>query len=240
MSDQEKTAEELALEQEQAQALAAQELEELKTKAAALNLSYHPSISAAKLREKITAYLALQNNPAATPAAPSDDAAVGEGADADAPAQVTDGAVEAAVQTNSKGEEETVFAPVENEVQKRRRIRNEQLKLVRIRVQCMNPNKKEWPGEIFTVGNTAVGTIKKFVPFNTGSDDVEGYHVPQMILTMMQQRECQVFFTKKSKNGVKVRQGRMIKEFAIEVLPDLSEQELRELARRQAVAAGQD
>jgi hypothetical protein len=115
-------------------------------------------------------------------------------------------------------------------------LRNEQLALVRIRLTCMNPMKSEWEGEIFTVGNGLVGSITKYVPFN--ADD--GWHVPKILLDTLQDRQCQIFVTVKSKNGVNVRQGKLIKEFSIEILPPLTEKELQELARRQAVAEATD
>lgn len=136
------------------------------------------------------------------------------------------------------GEEETKNegkgsdAPVETEAQKRLRLMQEATKLVRIRVTCMNPAKKEWEGEIITVGNAGVGTYKKYIPFNAD----EGWHVPNIIYQALQERQCQVFVSTKTKNGVTIRQGKMIKEFAIEVLPPLTEEELKDLAQRQAMA----
>ena len=100
----------------------------------------------------------------------------------------------------------------------------------------MNPMKNEWPGEIFTTGNDVVGTFKKYVPFN--ADD--GWHVPHIIYEMIRDRQCQVFTTTRTKNGVGVRQGKLIKEFAVEVLSDLTEAELAELAQRQAMAKAVD
>lgn len=184
-----------------------QELEALKARATLLKVDFHPSIGAAKLREKIAAKMAE---------VPDDDASVD---DAPPPA---------------------VAAPVavaETEAQKRLRLRREAEKLVRIRVTCMNPAKKEWEGEIITVGNATVGTLKKFIPFN-GAD--EGWHVPHMMYQVLKDRMCQVFYTEKTKNGVSVRKGRLIKEFAIEVLPDLTQADLDELARRQAMAKSID
>ena len=108
----------------------------------------------------------------------------------------------------------------------------EATKLVRIRVTCMNPAKKEWEGEIITVGNAGVGTYKKYIPFNAD----EGWHVPNIIYQALQERQCQVFVSSKTKNGVTIRQGKLIKEFAIEVLPPLTEEELKDLAQRQAMA----
>lgn len=116
--------------------------------------------------------------------------------------------------------------------QKRGRLRKEAMRLVRVRVACMNPMKKEWEGEILTVGNSAIGTVKKYVPFNAD----EGWHVPHVIYEQLRDRQCQIFVSGKSKSGVTVRQAKLIKEFAVEVLPPLTEEELAELARRQSMA----
>jgi hypothetical protein len=45
-----------------------------------------------------------------------------------------------------------------------------------------------------------------------------------------------VFYPVKTMHGVTVRKGKLIKEFAIEVLPQLTPEELRDLAQRQAMA----
>ena len=80
---------------------------------------------------------------------------------------------------------------VETEGQKRQRLRKQAAELVRIRVTCMNPAKREWEGEIITAGNSAVGTFKKYIPFNAD----EGWHVPRIIYNHLVERECQVFVT---------------------------------------------
>lgn len=104
---------------------------------------------------------------------------------------------------------------------------------VRIMVTCMNPNKKDWQGEMFSVGNAKIGTFKKFVPFETE------WHVPRIILNMMKARKCQVFYTERDpRTKLKARKGKLIKEFAIEELPPLTEAELQDLAQRQAMANG--
>ena len=164
------------------------ELEQLKAKADELGVSYHPQISAAKLREKLSAVSGLEGF--------ADE------------------------------------AKDENPEDSRAKLRREATKLVRINVTCMNPSKKEWPGEIITVGNQVVGTLRKYVPFNTD----EGWHVPQMIYEVLRDRQCQVFTTTKTKNGIGVRTGKLIKEFAIDVLPPLTPEELKELAQRQAMS----
>ena len=170
------------------------ELTALKARADLLGITYHPSISVAKLRDKVA---------------------------------------------NALAEPEEVEAPVvaEESVNARRlRKQQEASELIRIRLVCMNPNKKEWDGEVITAGNSTVGTFKKYTPFNAD----EGWHVPRIIYNQLAERECQVFVSKKDARGNTTRSGKIIKEFAIEILPQLTASELNELARRQAMAKSVD
>jgi hypothetical protein len=116
----------------------------------------------------------------------------------------------------------------------RKRRAKEAGELVRIRVTCMNPAKREWSGEIFTAGNATVGTFKKYVPFGIE----EGWHVPRIIFNMIMERRCQIFQSVPDGRGGKKRVGKLIPEFAVEVLPNLTPDELRALAQRQAMANG--
>jgi hypothetical protein len=222
------------LEQDGGAPLVQDELAALKQRADLMGLKYHPSISAAKLAEKISAH--LQGDTQAEQAADADLAAADKATaavDPSVPEAVASGAVKTTINDETG---ETLYALNETPVQKRQRLRRQANELVRIRVTCMNPAKKDWAGEIFTTGNSSVGTLRKFVPFNAE----EGWYVPRMILQVMQERQCQIFVNGKSKNGVKTREPKLIKEFAIEVLPDLTEIEIKELARRQAMTNGQE
>lgn len=210
------------------------ELTSLKQRADLMGLKYHPSISAEKLKEKIAMALQGDTKPDADEDKPAATTPYMDKDDVKILASVTAGTNVKATVNDATGD--TTFAIPETENQKRLRLRNEANEQVRIRVSCLNPNKKDWQGEIFTVGNTAVGTFRKFVPFNSE----EGWHVPRLILQVMQERMCQIFVNKKTKNGITVREGKQIKEFAIEILPDLTQTEINELARRQAMANGQD
>ena len=114
-------------------------------------------------------------------------------------------------------------------------IRKEATALVRVRVTCMNPAKSAWDSEIFCVGNRHTGNLKKLVPF-----DVE-WHVPKMILDMIQSRKCQIFQSVKRKTAqgvINAVEGKIVKEYNVEILPPLTEKELEALAQRQAMAAG--
>lgn len=145
------------------------------------------------------------------------------------------------INAHLEGTKEAEAAPVvveeeqapagETLAQRNVRLRKNAAKLIRVNVTCMNPAKKEWEGEIFTAGNSIVGTYKKYVPFNTE----DGWHVPQIILNQILQRKCQVFYSAKDDRGNKIRKGKQIKEFAVDILPPLTPEELKDLAQRQAM-----
>lgn len=113
--------------------------------------------------------------------------------------------------------------------------RKESSRLIRVRIQNMNPAKKDWPGEILSVGSAKLGTYKKYVPFNSP----EPYHVPKIIYDMMVEKKCTIFHTEKDRRGDDVRKGRLVNEYALEVMPPLTPEELSALAQRQALQAGQ-
>jgi len=127
---------------------------------------------------------------------------------------------------------ETAASEVETLSAKRLRLKRQANELVRIRVSCMNPAKSEWEGEIFTCGNSLIGSVKKFVPFNAE----EGWHVPRIIFEQMKERQCQIFVAVRDARGNTTRKGKLIKEFAIEVLEPLTKEELHDLAQRQAMS----
>lgn len=128
-------------------------------------------------------------------------------------------------------EEEEVTVNEETPEQKRARLIAEATKLIRIRLTCMDPNKKGWTGEIFTVSNDIVGTVRKFVPFNAEN----GYHVPNIIYKHLKRKKRQEFRTIKTRKGMDIKQGYLVPAFAIEVLPPLTPAELKDLAQRQAM-----
>lgn len=120
--------------------------------------------------------------------------------------------------------------------QRRVRLTREAGALIRVRVTNMNPNKKEYEGEIYTVSNSVVGTFRKYVPFNAE----DGWHVPKIMLEMMKEKECQVFYTIRNERNVKVRKGKIIKELAIEYMNPLTQQEINVLGASQAARMSVD
>ena len=100
----------------------------------------------------------------------------------------------------------------------------------RVVVTCNDPMKSASEGEIISVGNDVIGDIKKYIPF----DVEEGWHVPQMILNVLETKECTVFRKKRGKDGKSVSDTKQIKAYSIRYLDPLTEDELAELAREQA------
>lgn len=142
-----------------------------------------------------------------------------------------------------EGQDETVTEPeVTNPLQPkkatpaniRQLLLDENMKLVRLRITNMDPKKKDLPGEIFTVANGYIGTIRKFIPYGEVTEG--GYHVPYCIYKQLDKRKFLNIRTSRSRNGeIKVEHS-WAKEFALEVLPQLTPAELKRLALEQAAA----
>lgn len=94
--------------------------------------------------------------------------------------------------------------------------------LVRVQVACLNPNKSTLQGEIFTLANEQVGTISKYVPFNTI------WHVPACLLRMIERRRFTQHRTVKE-NGREVTRSHLVKEFSVQRLAPLTPEEYKQL-----------
>lgn len=109
------------------------------------------------------------------------------------------------------------------------------MKLVRVRITNMDPKKKDLPGEIFTVANEFIGNVCKYVPYGEQSDD--GYHVPQCIYDQLDDRKfLNIRTVKDQKTGAPKVSTAWSKEFALEILPQLTRAELDKLAAAQKAA----
>lgn len=117
--------------------------------------------------------------------------------------------------------------------------RNEQLKLVRVRIQNLDPKKADLPGEYITVANRYVGNVRKFVPYGEVTDD--GWHIPYIIYKALERRRFLLIRTVKNKvtKQIEVKKS-WAKEFSIEILPPLTPAELKQLAISQAAAGYSD
>ncbi len=130
----------------------------------------------------------------------------------------------------SKMEESSNYGKEDPELLKKKEHEDliaEATKLIRVRVHCVNPEKAEWEGEIFTVANSVITTQRKYVPF--GVD----WHVPNIMFKMIKRRKYQQFTRTRDSKGNESRKGRDVPEFNVEVLPPLTEEELKSLAEAQ-------
>lgn len=119
---------------------------------------------------------------------------------------------------------------------KRDRIRREAMALVRCRITNLDPKKKDLPGEIFCVGNKFIGTVKKFIPYGEVTDD--GYHIPKVLFDELESRKFLHIQTSKNKQNGQIQvKTSYAKEFAIEVLPMLTPEQLAKLAAAQLAAS---
>lgn len=123
-----------------------------------------------------------------------------------------------------KKETKTAAQVKETAVQK---ARKEALKLVRVNITSMENTKNNLSGEIFTVSNAVVGTIKRYVPF--GVD----WHIEQILLNTLKEKEFQRFGTEKTPGGQTVRRAKSVPAYAIQILPPLTEKELEDLRKSQ-------
>lgn len=128
-------------------------------------------------------------------------------------------------------------APVQTEPetpgQKKNRLRREAMALVRVRVSCMDPQKKNLKGELICVSNRNFGSIQRFVPFN------REWHIEKVLYDVLMEKEYMVFDrTKTGRAGIETVEPRNVPAFNIQVLPPLTKTELKDLAQRQAMADG--
>jgi hypothetical protein len=188
------------------------ELDLLKAQADQMGISYKSNIGVETLRAKIKAKL--------------------DGVD-DTTDDDNDGIPDAA-EKNPPAKHVKTKAEVEQGI--RDKQGKEQLALIRVRISCLNPMKAALQGEIVTVANKFVGTVRKFIPFGEATDN--GYHVPLILLNELKARKFNSVKTKKGDKGAIDISQRLVPEFAIEELEPLTMEELGKLAASQMAAQG--
>lgn len=122
----------------------------------------------------------------------------------------------------------------EDKLSMAQRIRLENTRLIRVRIQNLDPKKKDLPGEILTVANDYMGTVRKYVPYGEATDN--GYHIPYCIYKLLKSRKFLHVSVKKGRNGKERVEQQWVREFAIEILPQLTEEELKQLGQAQLAA----
>ncbi len=146
-------------------------------------------------------------------------------ADQEAAAPATLNPTPVAVTDNTSGTTDGAPSEVAN-------AKKSALALVRCNITCMNPMKSNHTAEIITSGNSLTGTIRKTIPFKIDT------HVEAIILNALREKTFQTWTEKKDRDGKKIKVSSQVQEYAIHVLPPLTQEELDALALRQAAANG--
>ena len=194
------------------------ELDLLKIQAAQLGISYQGNVGVETLKARIKAKLE------STEGAEGADESEGEGEEQPTSPEATTASV---TKKLTRAEQEQKFRDDQA---------RDELKLIRVRIACLNPAKANLRGEIITVANKYVGTVRKFIPF--GEDADAGYHVPAILLRELKNRKFNSVKTSKGDKGQMVVQQRLVPEFAIEELEPLTQEELDKLAAVQMASQG--
>lgn len=124
-------------------------------------------------------------------------------------------------------------SPVQEPETKKPSVRNyhkEQMRLVRVRIQHLDSSDeyKGMQGEYFSVANSVIGRVGKYIPFNSDS-----YHIPYCLYKSLKDRT----YTKKVVLNPGTSNQRVTyteaPRFHLEVLPNLTKDELEDIKQRQ-------
>ncbi len=126
---------------------------------------------------------------------------------------------------------------ISKEAELRKHLHKEKMKLVRLRISNLDPKKKDLQGEIITVANQYLGTVRKFIPFGEATDN--GYHVPYVLYETLKDRKFLQIKTRRDKNtGQQIVEHNYVNEFSLEILPPLTPEELARLSTTQLAKGG--
>lgn len=101
------------------------------------------------------------------------------------------------------------------------------MKLVRCVINCNNPNKRDYTGDIFFARNKDIPGVKKMVPFGVPT------HVPQILLNVIKEKQLQQFVTKRLPNGLQTKTTRLVPEYNVKELKPLTTEEFNAIRQRQ-------
>ena len=222
------------------------ELDLLKKRAKLMGITHSNNITLETLREKIRAKLDEEDTEQqGTADEPEPEAAAEEPAPAPVQQPAPAAPVAAAPQPApvAPAPEPVATAPAApakvRKLSLRQHLHNEQMKLVRVRIQNLDPKKKDLPGEIFTFANEFLGTVRKFIPYGEVTDD--GWHIPYCMYVELKDRKfLNISTTKDRRSGHIHTKQAWVREFSLEVLDPLSDEERNRLAIAQAASGSLD
>ena len=116
--------------------------------------------------------------------------------------------------------------------QAKAQLMKQSTKLKRVSVTCLDPAKKDVPGQWMGVRNGMIPITKKYIPY-----DGRVTHLPDIIINHLKEKECQVFKVVTDPiTGDKSRKPTTQKMFSVSELNPLNDKEINELAEAQRSA----
>lgn len=144
--------------------------------------------------------------------------------------------------TPEKPKEESVAELLEGDparepdIKKRRRmVKAQALRLIRVRVTNLDPADSQLQGAFVTCYSKYTGKVSHYVPY--GEENEHGWHLPKIIVDDLKTRTYNIRKEVKKSGqlgGVKQYKNVAAPKFAIEELEPLTERQLADLAREQA------
>lgn len=107
--------------------------------------------------------------------------------------------------------------------------RERAFKLERVIIYPVDPRRAQLTGELVFAGNSEIGIVGKYVPFN----DKRGYHVPSIHMNKLRETQFTEFYTVQDQWGNDETKTRQRSAYIIQTLPPLTEAELEAIATRQ-------
>lgn len=212
-------------------------LDTLKAKAATLGITHSPNIGEDTLAKKIEEFQAAaddegDNTPPEQQATPPQHAA---------PAAAGGPAAQPAASEQKAPPKEVIIKMTNAEIAQypkhlrarmlRVQQRHQHMSMVRCQIFNNNPAKNELKGEIISVTNKYVGTVRKFIPF--GEQTEGGYHIPKILFDVLKHKRYQRVKSIKNPDGTERVEKILAPEFTLHVLPPLTKDELAKLAASQ-------
>lgn len=223
------------------------ELQMLKDKAKLMGLTYSPNIGAEALAAKIQAVLdaAKEENADPLDGDDDDDGESGQDGSIDVVTMseiehqqaVRDAKRAMQAPMRQDGASMSIAKQFQNKAVKASSVRQKLLldakKLIRCRVTNLDPKKKDLHGEIITITNGVIGTVRRFIPF--GEKTENGWMMENIIYKHLNKKKFLQVRVRMVK-GREVVESKWVKEYALEVLPQLTPEELARLATAQMAA----
>ena len=113
-----------------------------------------------------------------------------------------------------------------------RNVKKEALRLIRCRIANNDPAKNDLMGDFYTVCNSVIGKVTKYVPFRGTA--AESYHIPYCIYQFLKTKKFVQITPATGSNLNATDRAQLMPEFTLEVLEPLTKEELAELAKEQA------